>query len=101
MGMPGDVDGFRNWYRTTLDEILLSDYWVREPIWTECVAVGSRSWVKDLSSQLVAGRKSIYELSQAPSTVAEEETSYGLSASRRAADSLLLWSASRQNPGRY
>ena len=95
LGVPGDVDGFRRWYRSTLVEMSQVAYHVREPLWTECVAVGSREWVAALSSRLVVGRRAIRELrSPGRLAVGEEERSYGLDASRRAADALLL------DPGR-
>jgi len=91
LGMPDHVDAFRRWYRRTLGQMCRTAYRVREPAWTECVAVGSREWVEDLSLRLVVGPRAVRELvTPEPQTVGEAEPSYGLSASRRAADALLL-----------
>ena len=90
LGLPGDGDGFRRWYRSTLDEVSQATYRVREPLWAECVAVGSREWVEASGSRLVVGRRAIRQLRTPEAlVVAEGEPSYGLHASRRAADGLL------------
>ncbi len=86
LGIPPDVSAFRNWYGATLTEMCQTEYLVREPLWTECVAVGGRQWVETLSSRLIAGQRAIRELSQDTPLVAEAEQTYGLYASRRGAD---------------
>lgn len=91
LGMPGDLDGFRSWYRRTLDEMARAAYRVRESHWTECVAVGNREWVDALRGRIIAGRASVCKLPDSTGLgVAEHEPVYGLKASRRAADALLF-----------
>jgi len=91
--MPGDLSGFRRWYGQTLDELSAGGYLIREPMWTECVAVGSRRWVQSLSHGLVVGRREVCALPHSRSAevaLGEAEASYGLHASRRSADAILL-----------
>jgi hypothetical protein len=45
-GQPDTV--FASWYRTTIDEEAGRRYWVREPFWSEALAVGSEEWVGSL-----------------------------------------------------
>jgi putative transposase len=91
LGLPDDLDGFRDWYRVTLADLSVAAYQLREPHWTECVAVGGRDWIESMSSRLTVGRRAVHELaSSQPLSLAEAAPSYGLSASRRAADALLL-----------
>jgi putative transposase len=49
LGMSGQPDTvFASWYRTTIDEEAGRRYWVREPFWSEALAVGSEEWVGSL-----------------------------------------------------
>ena len=91
LGLPDDLDGFREWYGVTLADLSAAAYHVREPHWSECVAVGSRDWIESQASRLAVGRRAVHEFSHPQAlSLAEEEPSYGLSASRRAADALLF-----------
>jgi len=91
LGMPGQPDDFRRWYQVTLDELSRESCHVREPMWSECAAVGSRDWTERLGSKLVAGRQAIREVHVPGAlTLADESASWGLSASRRATDGLLF-----------
>ena len=92
LGMPGDVEGFRQWYTATLDELAGCAYGPRESVWTASVAVGSRQWVEGLADRIVTGRTSVMPV-ESPSAsllkVGEPQSSYALAASSRHIDRLL------------
>jgi len=89
LAMPGRVAEFRTWYQATVDDLARSAYRVREPVWSESVAVGSQAWVEGLASRIVIGRKSVVPLEPVPGFgVAEGTESYALQVSRRAFDPL-------------
>jgi len=41
-----DVDGFRKWYESAIDNELSSTYHARERHWTEALAVGDQVWLE-------------------------------------------------------
>jgi putative transposase len=87
LGMPGRLTEFQAWYRETVDELVRSAYRLREPVWSETAAVGSRAWVEALASRVIVGRKAVVPLAM-PSglAVAEGESTYALQVSRRVFD---------------
>ena len=88
--MPGQVAAFRQWYERTLADLCATPYCVREPVWTESAAVGSREWVEALAGRVVVGRKSIVPVIAPPETCLGEGTpSYGLRLSQRQSEWLL------------
>ena len=90
LAMPGQVAAFRQWYEKTLADLCAGAYRVREPIWTESVAVGSRPWVEALAGRVVVGRRSIVPVMAPPQTCLEEGSpSYGLKLSHRQSGWLL------------
>ena len=44
-----DVAVFRNWYERTLTERCMQEEFTREPYWSRAFAVGSRSWLHQLT----------------------------------------------------
>jgi len=87
--MPGREAEFRAWYQATVDDLMRSAYRVREPVWSESVAVGSQAWVEGLASRIIVGRKAIVPLEALSGLgVAEGNGSYALRVSRRAFDPL-------------
>lgn len=44
-----DVAAFRDWYERTLTELCLQEEFTREPYWSRAFAVGSRSWLHQLT----------------------------------------------------
>jgi putative transposase len=56
-----DMDSFRSWYKTTLDDKVAAGYHVREPYWTEAFAVGNKAWVQDVYRDFGFQRKKILE----------------------------------------
>ena len=88
--MPGRVEAFREWYGKTLAELCEGAYRVRDPVWTESAAVGSREWVESLAARVVVGRKSVVRATAPPQLeVGETAASYGLRLSRRQSEWLL------------
>jgi len=89
--MPGRLADFRTWYQATVDDMASSAYRVREPVWSESVAVGSQAWVESMASRILVGRKTDVPLGALPGTgagVAEGGVTYGLQVSRRVFDPL-------------
>jgi len=78
-------------------DLCLSGYLIREPVWTEAAAVGSREWVERLSQRVLVGRKSVVLMESRPDVgVGENETSYALRLSRRQADTMLQAAATQR-----
>jgi hypothetical protein len=89
--MPAQSESFQAWYEATLTELCATGYRVRDPIWTECVAVGSQEWLEPLAERVVVGKTAIIPAVESPQvTVGDGAGSYGLSVSRRQSD-WLLW----------
>ena len=73
---------FKDWYRATLEEKLSQDYRVREPIWSEAIAVGSEKWINGLSIGLLGARIIPYR-SSSSKLLHESQPIYGLHISKR------------------
>ena len=73
---------FEEWYRLTLEEKLACAYHAREPLWSECVAVGDRDWVERLAGRIPGGRGEIVS-HEVPVRMDEAEISYGLKVGSR------------------
>ena len=53
LGMPGEEStAFCSWYEATVQARILEAYLVREPHWSEALAVGSDKWVGSLTSNV-------------------------------------------------
>ena len=84
-----------------MNDLVASAYRVREPVWTEAVAVGSQDWVEGLARRIIVGRKAVVPLPETPAFqagIAEATGSYALHASRRTFDPLRLPQADSQTP---
>ena len=90
LGMAEQTEAFRAWYEATLAELCATGYRVRDPIWTQCVAVGDREWLETLFERVAVGKKAIVSAADSPPmAVGDGAGSYGLSVSRRQSDWLL------------
>jgi len=83
LGRSGDLEGFEQWYTTTLAEKLACGYHAREPLWSECVAVGDKDWVVALAKGVRGVGRQIVR-SETVEGVAEGSESYGLKVGNRA-----------------
>jgi putative transposase len=80
LGMPAQSESFQAWYEATLTESCATGYRVRDPIWTECVAVGGQEWLETLAERVVVGKTVIIPAVESPqAAVADGAGSYGLS----------------------
>jgi hypothetical protein len=64
--MPAQSESFHAWYEATLTELCATGYRVRDPIWTECVAVGSQEWLETLAERVVVGKTAIIPAVESP-----------------------------------
>lgn len=62
-----DGADFADWYVRTLKEECETRYHVREPLWSDAAAVGSRRWIEGIAGRLPKGW---YELEPAPTVPA-------------------------------
>ena len=83
LGNPCDREGFALWYSKTLEEKLSTGYHAREPLWSECVAVGDREWIANYANRLAGINRKIVR-DDSPIGLAEEQKSFGLKVSKRA-----------------
>jgi putative transposase len=87
LGMTGAAAEFVAWYQATLADKLSRARLAREPIWSECAAVGDRAWVEKLAGRITGGRKEVelVRLEEAPGRdrMDEAPASYGLKLSSR------------------
>ena len=49
---PGDIHGFSQWYDLTLRDCIGRYSPAREPVWSECIAVGGKEWLQKLGAGL-------------------------------------------------
>jgi putative transposase len=90
------LERFYEWYLNAMEESLRLNSMQRESIWTECAAVGDKSWIEELASQYVVGNKNIVshipvkyqrDIEEKFYGIRENQASYGLKiASGRTAD---------------
>lgn len=50
LGMPEQESGFRAWYAATLERMIRERQLVREGVWSEAAAIGSRRWLTGVSA---------------------------------------------------
>jgi len=82
LGVPGGGVEFHRWYTATLAEALARGYATREAVWSEALAVGSRTWLAGLGP-LVRGA-TVTPLDAPPAgAVAESAGLYALRAPTR------------------
>lgn len=81
LGMPDESDvSFCSWYKATVEEEVQRAYLVRQPFWSEAVAVGSEEWVTGLLPNV---RNVRIEHADVPQAVAEEPGVYAAYAPKR------------------
>jgi len=84
LAMPGGESAFRRWYTATMEEMLVGGHAVREPVWSEAVAVGSRAWLERLGPGIRGATMEPLAPVAATGHVAEDAGSYVLQAPSRA-----------------
>ena len=77
-------------YNQTLNEKLSQGYHVREPLWSESLAVGDRDWITGHARRLIGINKKIVSYVP-PRKLGEDQKSYGLKVGKRAGQGLAAY----------
>lgn len=86
LGMPDMPDSsFCSWYEATVEEEVQRAYLVRQPFWSEAIAVGSEEWVSEL---LPPKMRNVRIERAVPRTVGEEQGVYAAYAPKRSREDL-------------
>ncbi len=84
-----DDAGFADWYVHTLDEECQTRYHVREPLWTDAAAVGSRRWLEGIAGRLPEGWYELEPAAMVTDDMADAGATYVLRVSNRVREGLL------------
>ncbi len=80
---------FSDWYVRTLNEECQTRYRVREALWSEAAAVGSRQWVEGIAGRMPRGWYELEPASTASGGIADAAGTYVLRISDRRREGLL------------
>ena len=83
-----DRTEFSDWYVRTLNEEC-QGYHVRDLLWSEAAAVGSRQWIEGIAGRFPKGWYELEPVPRAPAGIAETAGTYVLRMSNRRREGLL------------